>query len=251
MTYSETSTNITSDDNICSIDLGCSNIATCFVSNNNSFSIKNKTFKSLEKRCDNVQSKKDLCKRGSKRFKKISKVYRKLKRKLSNKNKDFQHKVSKVVIDNCVENKISNLIIGDISTKQLTKSKIANVGLNKSTQNRGTLSRFKTFLEYKAKNVGIVVKLQEESYTSKTNCLTGNKFKKMDISVREVELKENLVIDRDLNGAINIAKKAKDEWLTQIENYLLNNSFHKIYIDEHSNQCMNKLYTNCNLFKFV
>lgn len=251
MTYSENETNTIRNDNICSVDLGCSNIATCFVSNNDSFSIENTTYKSLEKRCELVQSIKSKYKNGSRRHKKISRTFRKLKSKLVNKNKDFQHKASKVIINKCKENNIGNVIIGDIDTKTLTKSKVANKRLNKSTQARGTLSRFKTFLEYKAKNEGMITKLQEESYTSKTNCLTHELFINMNLSMRNVKIKDDLVIDRDLNGAINIAQKAMGIWLPQLENYLNSFGFHKIYIDNESCLCKNKSYTSCNLYNFV
>ena len=128
-----------------------------------------------------------------------------------------------------------SLIVGDIQTKSLTKSKKSNSTLNKSTQNQGTLSRFKAFLEYKAKNEGISFHLVDESYTSQINCITGEISLNSDLSIREVELLPGFTIDRDLNSAINIAKRIKGKWFTQDDNFkpsLL--KFHQMYMDNFS-----------------
>jgi putative transposase len=224
--------------NFLSIDPGVKSIVTAFSLATNSFSIQNSRFKKLEKRIAKVQSKKDKCKVRSKRHKKLKLTYSKLASKKSNKERDFQHKVSKQVINICKQNKINTLVIGDIKTKKLKDSKVANRHLNKSTQNTGTLSRFKTFLTYKAKESGIKVSLQDEAYTSQDNCLTGERNLSSDLSVREVKILENLVIDRDLNSAINIAKRSKAIWLSHIEKKDLmkvSRSFQKMYYDPRRN----------------
>jgi putative transposase len=108
---------------------------------------------------------------------------------------------------------VSTVIYGDIQTKSLTKSKTATTGLNKATQGRGDLARVKTFLAYKAAEAGMSVVLQNEAYTSRTNCLTGELFASLSLADRELELLPDLVIDRDVNGAVNIAQKAlRGKW---------------------------------------
>jgi len=92
-------------------------------------------------------------------------------------------------------------------------------GLSKSTTNLG---RFKTFLEYKSKNVGIEFILINEAWTSKINCLTGNIEFDSSLNNREF-LYKDIVIDRDVNSCINILKKSG--WcLTQdsVKNLLFN-----------------------------
>ena len=223
------------ENNFLSIDLGVSSIASCFSNILKPFSIQNNRYKKIERRKENVHGLSDRKKKGSRRWKKLRKRYKKLCRKQSNKNKDFQHKVSRLIINECIKNEVGTLIVGDIQTKLLPKSKKANRGLNKSTQNQGTLSRFKTFLEYKSKNAGMRFHLVDESYTSQLNCLTGKKTLDSDLSIREVELEPGFTIDRDLNSATNIAKRHMGEWFTHNENFRdFLYGFRKMYVDTRS-----------------
>lgn len=230
-TYSTPMNIIENNDNFLSIDPGLKNIVTGFSNNGEYIKIKNKTFKSKEKQIEKCQSIMDKKDKGSKNYIKLKERYNKLTKRLSDSNKDFQHKVSKSVVDYCIKCNISNIIYGDIQTKELTKSIKANNRLNKSTQNRGTLSRYKTFLGYKAKNAGIGFYLQNESYTTITNCITQELMKHITLDIREIQLLEDLFIDRDLNGAINIGIKAKVAWFSQInlEEYL--RKLNRIYLN--------------------
>ena len=212
------------NDNFLSIDPGVKNIATGFSNIGVYFKMRNKTFKSLEKSVSQVQSILDVKQKNSNKYKKIKKTFNKINKKLSDSNKDFQHKLSKSIIDYCINNDITKIIVGDIETKNLVKSvekmdikRKSKKGLNRSEQNRGTLSRFLTFIEYKSINEGMDFYRQEESYTSKTNCLTGEIMNNMTLSTRKIKLLDDLTIDRDLNGSINIAQKAKVTWFDQID----------------------------------
>ena len=243
-TYSEEPSNKIINNEFLSIDLGITEIATCFSSKTDSFAIKNNQFKKQERRLKYLQSLKGKYKNGSRKHKKINKRFKKVNKRIKNKNKDFQHKTSKQIIKCCTYNEISNLVIGDISTKKLSTQ--YNRGLNKSTQNRGTLSRFKTFLKYKAKNAGLNVKLQNEANTSKVNCLT-SELLNLNLEDRQIQLKDNFVIDRDLNGAINIAQKFKGKWLTQLEDHIVNFGFHKMFVDNQGCLQTNQSYKTFNL----
>ena len=124
--------------------------------------------------------------------------------------------------------------IGDIKTKKLKDNKTANKGLNKSTQNEGTLSRFKGFLIYKAKESGLAVSLINEAYTSQENCLTGVRNLSSDLKHRTVQVSYKLEIDRDLNSAINISKRIKPAWFRQFDEEALKNinaSYQEMYFD--------------------
>lgn len=228
--------NILNKDNFLSIDPGMKNIVTGFTNKNEWFKIKNRTFKSLEKQVSECKSKLDKKIKFSKKWYKLHYRFIQLTKKLTNSNKDFQHKVSNQVVKYCVKNDIGKIIIGDIETKKLVKENLTNnkgiKGFNKSSQNRGTLSRLQTFIDYKAVNENIDFYNQEESYTSKTNSLTDKLFNfNLSLKDRKVKLDNDLIIDRDLNGSINIAKKAKVEWFNQIDlkDYLLN--INQIYIN--------------------
>lgn len=51
-----------------------------------------------------------------------------------------------------------------------------------------------------------------EAYTSQTNCLTGIRNLSSDLSIRNVNLGHDFIVDRDLNSAVNIAKKYGALW---------------------------------------
>lgn len=194
-----------------SIDLGISAIASIYSSKGECFKYQTKRFKGLEKVKDSLKSKRDKLKKYSNHWKKLNSKVKKKQNKLTNKRKDYLHKVSKHIVNYCVENKIDNIIIGDIETKRLVSK---NKGLNKSTQNEGLLSRFKEFISYKAFNANINVVKVNEAYTSQTNCLTGIKSLKSDLEIRNVNLGHDFIVDRDLNSAVNIAKKYGVCWST-------------------------------------
>jgi len=133
---------------------------------------------------------------------------------------DFQHKSSRNIVNYCLENNIGKLIVGDINVKSvINKDNYRINGLSKST---GNLGRFKKFLEYKSKNLGIEFILVNEAYTSKINCLTGNIEFDSSLNNREF-FYEGMVIDRDVNSCINIIKKS-GIWLSQdsVKDLLLN-----------------------------
>lgn len=204
-----------------SFDPGVKTLLTGVTCDGEIIQFANYDFRKEDKANDLIRSKRDGKKKYSKRYKRLSQVLQKKSRATSNRRKDYHHKVTSKVADFCVERNIGLIIHGDIKTKKLPDAKFANRGLNRSTQNRGSLSRVKQFLAYKAQSNGIVHVLQNEAYTSKTNCYTGEIMENMNLGVREIELTENLTIDRDVNGAINIATKYFRQhtgvWSTQLE----------------------------------
>lgn len=235
-TYSEKESNRTlNKDNFLSIDLGISSIVTCFSNVLKPYSIQNNRFKKVERQKEHVQSIRDKKVKSSRHWERLTDIHKKLAKKLSDKNKDYQHKVSKTIVDKCLKADIGTLIVGDIQTKKLPKGKKSLRGLNKSTQNQGTLSRFKTFLGYKSRSAGLDFHLVDESYTSQINCLTGIRTLSSDLSIREVELKPGFTIDRDLNAATNIAKRHMGRWFAQTENYVdFLQGFQKMYVNNSS-----------------
>ena len=206
-----------------SIDLGISNIASIYSSKGECFKYQTKRMKSLEKNKDKIKSKLDRKKKYSKKYLKIQQTLKKKQNKITNKRNDYLHKASKHIINYCLKENIDNIIIGDIETKKLItkkeefkelnyKQKKVAHSRNKSTQNEGLLSRFKSFINYKALNKGINVVMVNEAYTSQTNCLTGIRNLSSDLSHRKVNLGHDFIVDRDLNSAVNIAKKYGALW---------------------------------------
>lgn len=206
-----------------SIDLGVSCIASIYSSKGECFKYQTKRMKSLEKDKQKIKSKLDRKKKYSKNWNKLNKTFKKKQNKITNKRKDYLHKASKHIVNYCISNHIDNIIIGDIQTKKLVtkkeefkvlnakQKKIAH-SRNRSTQNEGLLSRFKSFINYKALNNNINVLMVNEAYTSQTNCLTGIRNLSSDLSIRNVNLGHDFIVDRDLNSAVNIAKKYGALW---------------------------------------
>ena len=229
--YSEKpSNNKLNKKNFMSIDLGYSNIVTSYSNCMNNLQIKNLKLSKLEKTIEHLQSIKDKKKKYSNKYKKINNKFVQNKRKLSNKVIDFQHKVSTYIINECIENNIGSLIIGDLKVKKvICKENKKLSGISKSTL---ALGRFKTFLEYKSKKVNVDHYHVNEAYTSQQNCLTDEIMFSSQLDNRIVEISKGQFIDRDLNSAINIGKKVKGVWFTHDLDFNLNQMYYNISNDK-------------------
>jgi len=200
-----------------SIDPGLTHAISLVTSEGEAIKWQNSPFKKLERSISEIQSKQDKKQRYSRRYQKLKSKFKKLSAKRANKQRDFQHKLSAEVIDFCKTRDIGTIFYGDIKTKKLTKSKVASTGLNKATQNRGTLGRTKGFLQYKSGLNGINFVLTNEAYTSKTNCYTGELYPDMHLGTRVMQIDGDILLDRDINAAINIARRNLGSWLPQLE----------------------------------
>lgn len=147
-----------------------------------------------------VQSRRDHCKKGSRKWKRLNAQKIRMERKRSNQLRDFQHKCSTKIVNNTMANTI---IVGDLSVKSMPQSKTATKGINRATQGTGYLGRFAWFLTYKAERVGKKVIEISERKTSKTCCVCGKEHD-MPIWKRTMECDCGTTIDRDQNSAINI-----------------------------------------------
>jgi putative transposase len=123
---------------------------------------------------------------------------------------DKNHKISREIVDYCVQNDIGHLIVG--------QNKGWKNGINlgtKTNQKFVELPHAKLIqkIEYKAKLVGIQVSLTEESYTSKIDHLAGETMQYHDEYLGR-RVKRGLfqsstgkMINADVNGAIGIGLK--------------------------------------------
>lgn len=153
-----------------------------------------------EKSIEELQSRRDHCKKFSKKWHKLNTLYSKCKSKSANQLKDFQHKLSRKIINNTKSNTI---IVGVLSPKQMCKKDKYRKGLHKSLQNSGSIGRMIRFLTYKAKLVGKRVVEINERGTSKKCCICG-KEQDMPLHKRIYVCDCGNKIDRDKNSAINI-----------------------------------------------
>ena len=149
---------------------------------------------------DSLKSKRDHCLKGSRKWNRYNKTYRTCESRRAHQIKDFEHKLSRKMVDNT---KANTIIIGKLDVKNMAQSDKATKGLNRATQSTGYLSRFIGFLTYKSELAGKkLIEINEED-TSKTCCCDGKKHD-MPIWVRTMKCDCGNVIDRDKNSAVNI-----------------------------------------------
>ena len=210
-------------NNVLSIDLGVKRIATTF----NSTSREIKTYSGKEimsvVRLRNVvdgriQSKKSYYKNGSRKHKKFQRAKRKIIRRIKNKQKDILHKYSRIIVNDCIKNKISKIIIGDNSG--------THIDTNKGKQNQKIQQNpeqvLAKYIEYKMKSVGGQTNFVPEPYTSRTcpKCqhINGHKTKGRIFVCDACGFK----FDRDGVGSLNIFKENVsfdyDKWLDVVGN---------------------------------
>lgn len=208
---------IIESDNVLGIDLGLNNVATCVSNVMKPFVINGKPIKSINQYSNKILAKKTSCM--EKRNKnKSSKQVRKLFYKRNNKLNDYLHKASRIITNQCVENKISKVIVGDVA-KSLTN---VNIG-KRNNQNfvNISLGQLVSKLKYKLEKHNIKLQLTNESYTSKSSFLDNDnlpkkfnfekkgtyKFSGKRIKRGVYRTANNVLINADVNGAYNIIRK--------------------------------------------
>ena len=196
------------EENKISIDLGVNNLATMFI-NDEAFSsciINGRPLKSI-----NQFYNKKLAELKSFVGDKSSNRIRNFTKRRNNKVKDFIHKASRWIIKFCEQHYIGHLIIGkNNGWKQESK-------LSKKVNQHFIGIPFEMLINqlvYKAEEVGIIVELTEESYTSKIDHLAseffGHKENYLGKRIHRGLYKSSTgkVINADVNGAIGIMRKA-------------------------------------------
>ena len=140
-----------------------------------------------------------------------SKRVEKLTHKRNNKVKNYLHNASRFIVNQLVSNDITTLVIG----KNDQWKQDINIG-KRNNQNFVNIPHATLIkqLAYKCQLVGITVKLQEESYTSKCSFLDNEPIKKHPI-YQGKRIKRGLfraangtLINADQNGSLNILRKA-------------------------------------------
>ena len=194
-----------------SIDLGVSNLATITYSDGKQPKIINgKPLKSINqyynKRLAYYKSKLETVNK-----KKTSHRIKRFTNKRNNKVNTYLHKASKYIVSDIQSKGITTLVIGK-NTEWKTECSIGKV--NNQNFIQIPHSRFIDMLSYKCEKVGITVKLQEESYTSKCSFLDGEEICKHETYMGR-RVKRGLFksangkyINADVNGSYNIMRKA-------------------------------------------
>lgn len=205
------------------IDIGLSNLATCTSNVINAFIINGRSLKSINQYYNKHKSiaMSYIGDRGK------SNRTERLSFKRDNKVKDYLHKASRLIVNKCKDNNINTIIIGR------NKQWKTNINIGKRNNQNFVSIPFSTLIEqikYKAEEIGIKIKITEESYTSKCSALDNEDIKKQ-VNYLGKRIKRGLfktargiLVNADINGGLNIIRKEVCDALRsqQIEGLVLN-----------------------------
>lgn len=204
-------------DNVLSIDLGLNNLCTC-ISNVGikPFIVNGKIIKSFNQ-WYNKKKARLMSYIGDKG---ISKRLRQLNNYRNFWIDDKIHKVSRFIVNFCIDNNIGNLIVG------LNKGWKQNINLGRKMNQGFVEIPFSKLIDkicYKCKMIGIDFQTHEESYTSKVDHLAFEPLKKHDIYLGKrkrrglFQSSMGKLINADINGAIGIGRKVfGDSYVSRI-----------------------------------
>ncbi|MBE3558840.1 MAG: IS200/IS605 family element transposase accessory protein TnpB [Ktedonobacteraceae bacterium] len=155
------------------------------------------------KQLDKIRSKRDKCKKKSRRYIRLSKVYRRVSEKKRHKQKDSLHKASHLITHKLVERTV---VVGDLSQRQMVMAEHQkrNKTLNRMVYNDWGLYGFVQMLRYKCLKAGKALVVLDERDTSKRCSGCGHK-QSMPLWKRTYRCENcGLIRDRDENSAVNI-----------------------------------------------
>ena len=194
---------------VLAIDLGLDKLCHGIDNKGDEVIIKNKSKKInsyYQKQIDKIQQKRSKTTKGSNRNKKLRKILNKCYHKKNSQIKQTLHIQSKKLVNM----NYNTIIVGDLSVKKLMSTDGINKnkkGIRKSFHN-SNINMFLQFLSYKCQSKNINLTKIDEKWTTQLNCLTRKLFKnKIELKDRQVQLSDTIIIDRDLNSAINILNR--------------------------------------------
>lgn len=204
-------------NNVLSIDLGLNNLCTC-ISNVGirPFIVNGKIIKSFNQ-WYNKRKARLMSYIGDKG---ISNRLRQLNNYRNFWIDDHIHKISRFIVNHCIDNNIGSLVIG------LNRGWKIGINLGKKTNQKFVEIPFSKLIDKiscKCKLVGISFQVNEESYTSKVDHLAFEKLCKHDVYLGKRK-KRGLfqssigkLINADINGAIGIGRKVfGDSYVSRI-----------------------------------
>lgn len=149
-----------------------------------------------------LSAKIDTAKRGSSRRKKLIKAKRRICNNLNNQIRDILHKQSNHIISTLHQRGVQRIVIGDV--RNIRKNKDQGAERNQQLH-QAVYGKMRWNLQYKAARYGMNTSLQEESYTSQTCPVCGNRYHPK--GRKYLCSKCGFTYDRDGVGAINILAK--------------------------------------------
>lgn len=201
------------------IDLGLKTLLT----DSDGFEIKrfsSKLTKKYSKRISDLNQSLSKTKKGSRRREKVKRQLTKTYLRYKNTVLDYQKKEISKYLKFKINKETKVLIIGNINISKIVnkENKRSKRALRRSFA-KNSVSQFKVLLGNKAESLGLKVYYVSEWNTSKTCSCCGLINDKLNLSDRTFECSNcKTVINRDLNGSINIKKV----WHGQFKSYKLN-----------------------------
>ena len=207
---------------VIAIDLGIKTLATGVNEQGRVYHINgfHKGKQWYNKQLDKIRSRRDKCKKKSRRYIRLSKTYKRVSEKKQNKQKDSLHKASNLISHKLVERTV---VVGDLSQKQMVmkQHQERNKYLNRSVYNDWGLYGFLQMLIYKCQKNGKDLIVLDERNTSKMCSGCGN-LQPMPLHKRTYCCpKCGMKMDRDENSSINIlARYMTPLALSELPRYL-------------------------------
>jgi putative transposase len=188
-------------------DLGIKTLATGVNSDGRVYTIGGfKGHRWYNRQLDTIRSKRDRCKRGSRRYKHLSQVYQRVSQKKRAKRNDCLHKASHLISHKLVE---STVVVGDLSQQQMVMNSrhAPNARRNREVGNDWCVYTFVQMLTYKCKLYGKDLQIISEKYTSQ-DCSGCRNRQPMPLWKRTYRCSRcGVVMDRDENSAHNILQR--------------------------------------------
>jgi putative transposase len=189
---------------VVAFDLGIKTLATGTTEQGRIYTIGGfKGARWYNKQLDHIRSKRDQCRKKSRRYIHLSQVYKRVSEKKRNKQRDSLHKASHLIAHKLVE---STVVVGDLSQRQMVmqEHREKNKRLNRMVYNDWGLYTFLEMLKYKCQLYGKDFQSIDERDTSKM-CSGCHHLQPMPLWKRTYCCEKcGLVMDRDENSAINI-----------------------------------------------
>jgi putative transposase len=204
------------NDGIVAFDLGIKTLATGINDQERFYHIGGfKGYRWYNRQLDKIRSKRDRCKKKSRRYIYLSKVYKRVAERKRHKQQDCLHKASHLIAGKLAERAV---VIGDLSQKQMVikkqedetpKERNKRRIRNRMVYNDWGLYRFVQMLEYKCLRFGKELSIIDERDTTRM-CHACKHKQDMPLWKRTYRCEnENcgLVMDRDENSAVNIYQR--------------------------------------------
>lgn len=208
---------------VCAIDLGTDNFAAIVCDDHSSAICKGGAVLSKIQWFHKQRAKYvSIITKGHEKKHAVSKRLRDLSFHYANFVKDQCHKISRSIIDFCMEHQCGTLILG---VNLLWKQRSNMNKINNQNFVSMPITLLRTMITYKALNVGIRIIEQEESYTSKADLIANDRIPTYGVDDKDASFSgkrikrglyrcsNGMILNADCHAAANIMRKAiPDIW---------------------------------------